>query len=45
MNIPAGAIAPYPIIIGMNSPIPRSLPRNDFNTRGIASMAFMHNQW
>jgi hypothetical protein len=43
VSIPAGAIAPYPLVIGMNSPN-GSLPASDFSSRGIATVTYSHNQ-
>lgn len=41
--IPDGAVAPYPVCIGMNSAY-GSLGSAPFTTRGIASVVYRHNQ-
>ncbi|HTY87119.1 MAG TPA: DUF4082 domain-containing protein [Candidatus Acidoferrum sp.] len=43
ISIPASAAAPYPVVIGMNSPN-GSLPASDFSSRGIATVTYLHNQ-
>lgn len=43
VSIPAGATAPYPVVIGMNSPN-GGLTASDFSSRGIATVTFVHNQ-
>ena len=43
ISIPLGATAPYPVVIGMNSPN-GSLPASDFSSRGIATLTYLHNQ-
>jgi hypothetical protein len=42
VGIPAGAKAPYPVVIGMNSPS-GGMPANAFSTRGIATVTYSHN--
>ncbi len=43
VTLPAGATAPYPVCIGMNSAY-GSLGSSPFTSRGIASVVFAHNQ-
>ncbi|MDR1381130.1 MAG: T9SS type A sorting domain-containing protein [Tannerella sp.] len=43
ITIPEGSTAPYPAVIGMNSGT-GSLPAALFSSRGIAQIAFSHNQ-
>jgi len=43
VSIPAGATAPYPVCIGMNSSY-GSVPSSLFTSRGIVGITFSHNQ-
>jgi hypothetical protein len=43
VSIPAGATAPYPVCIGMNSPY-GSVTTSDFTSRGIVGITFSHDQ-
>ncbi len=43
VSIPAGATAPYPVCIGMNSSY-GSVTSSDFTSRGIVGITFNHNQ-